>query len=226
MFPLRDTIRPKTFPVVNTTIIIINVLVFIYEFSLGRHLEEFVWQFGLTPVRFYWGLQNNLADAVIPIFTSMFLHGGWLHVLGNMWFLYIFGDNVEDRVGHVQYIFFYLLCGIGAALFQTMLMPGSKVPMVGASGAIAGILGAYFLLYPQSRILTLVPIFIFIQLMEIPAVVFLLFWFLWQFIQGSVAPAVPGQGGVAWWAHIGGFIAGMTLIFVFRKKEKAPTYWS
>ena len=226
MFPLRDTIRPKTYPVVNTTIIILNVLIFLYEFSLGRHLEAFVWQFGLTPVRFYWGLNHNLADAVVPIFTSMFLHGGWLHVLGNMWFLYIFGDNVEDRVGHVGYIFFYLLCGIGAALFQTILMPTSKIPMVGASGAIAGVLGAYFLLYPQSRILTLVPIFIFIQLMEIPAVVFLLFWFLWQFIQGSVAPAIAGQGGVAWWAHIGGFIAGMVLIFFFKKRQKESSYWS
>ncbi|PWT91234.1 MAG: rhomboid family intramembrane serine protease, partial [Acidobacteria bacterium] len=153
----------------------------------------------------------------LPIFSSMFLHGGWLHVLGNMWFLYIFGDNVEDRVGHVGYIFFYLLCGICAALTQTLLSPHSAVPMVGASGAIAGILGAYFLLFPSARILTLVPIFIFIQLIEIPAFVFLIIWFLLQFLM--MTPAQAGEGGVAFLAHIGGFIAGMVLIFFFKKRQ-------
>ncbi len=190
-------------------------------------MEAFVYQFGLTPIRFFWGLQNNLADAVIPVFTSMFLHGGWLHLIGNMWFLYIFGDNVEDRVGHVAYIFFYLLCGIGSALTQTFLQANSNIPMVGASGAIAGVLGAYFMLYPHSRILTLVPIFIFLQIMEIPAVVFLFFWFLWQFIQGALAASTPAQGGVAWWAHIGGFVVGLVLIFFFKKREKPkPSYWN
>ncbi|MCI0414788.1 rhomboid family intramembrane serine protease [bacterium] len=227
MFPLRDTIRPKTYPVVNTIFIVINILIFFYEFSLGRKMEAFVYQFGLTPIRFFWGLQNNLADAVIPVFTSMFLHGGWLHLIGNMWFLYIFGDNVEDRVGHVAYIFFYLLCGIGSALTQTFLQANSNIPMVGASGAIAGVLGAYFMLYPHSRILTLVPIFIFLQIMEIPAVVFLFFWFLWQFIQGALAASTPAQGGVAWWAHIGGFVVGLVLIFFFKKREKPkPSYWN
>jgi rhomboid family protein len=226
MFPLRDTIRPRTYPIVNTTIIVLNILVFFYEFSLGRKMEAFIYEFGLTPVRFFWGLDHNLADAVIPIFTAMFLHGGWLHLIGNMWFLYIFGDNVEDRVGHVSYIFFYLLCGIGSALTQTMLQAHSSIPMVGASGAIAGVLGAYFMLYPHSRILTLVPIFFFLQIMEIPAVVFLFFWFLWQFIQGGLAAATPAQGGVAWWAHIGGFIVGLVLVFFFKKKEKTSVYWS
>ena len=224
MFPLKDTIRSRTFPVVNIAIIAINILVFIYEFGLGRHLDAFINEYGLTPVRFYWGLKNNLADAIIPIFTSMFLHGGWLHVLGNMWFLYIFGDNVEDRVGHVGYVFFYLLCGVGAALSQTLLFPTSSVPMVGASGAIAGVLGAYFLLFPHSRVLTIVPIFFFLQLMEIPAVVFLIFWFVLQFLQGSMAGAGHG-GGVAWWAHIGGFLIGMALIFVFKKREEREFYW-
>jgi membrane associated rhomboid family serine protease len=223
MFPLKDTIRSRTFPVVNTTIIAINILVFIYEFGLGRHLDTFINHFGLTPVRFFWGLKYNLADAIVPIFTSMFLHGGWLHVLGNMWFLYIFGDNVEDRVGHVGYIFFYLLCGVGAALSQTLLFPTSTVPMVGASGAIAGVLGAYFLLFPHSRVLTLVPIFFFLQLMEIPAVVFLIFWFVLQFFQGSITPSAGG--GVAWWAHIGGFLIGMALIFLFKKREEREFYW-
>jgi rhomboid family protein len=217
MFPLRDTVRSRTFPVVNTTIIVINILVFLYEFALGPHLEAFISNYGLTPVRFFWGLHHNLSDAIIPLFTSMFLHGGWLHVLGNMWFLYIFGDNVEDRVGHGKYIIFYLMCGIAAALSQAILFRSSQVPMVGASGAIAGVLGAYFLLYPHARVLTLVPIFIFLQVMEIPAVVFLIFWFLLQFIQGTFA--ATEAGGVAWWAHIGGFVAGMVLIFAFKKRE-------
>ena len=173
MFPLRDTVRSRTFPVVNTTIIVINILVFLYEFALGPHLDAFISDYGLTPVRFFWGLKHDLRDAIIPVFTAMFLHGGWFHVLGNMWFLYIFGDNVEDRVGHGRYIIFYLLCGIAATLSQAILFQNSKVPMVGASGAIAGVLGGYFLLFPHARVLTLVPIFIFLQVMEIPAVVFL-----------------------------------------------------
>jgi len=218
MFPLRDTVRSRTFPVVNVTIIVINILVFLYEFALGPHIEVFIREYGLTPVRFFWGFQHNIPDAILPLFTSMFLHGGWIHVLGNMWFLYIFGDNVEDRVGHGGYIVFYLLCGIGAALSQTFLFRQSQIPMVGASGAIAGVLGAYFLLFPHARVLTLIPIFIFLQIMEIPAVVFLLFWFLFQFLQGTFAASTEG-GGVAWWAHIGGFIAGMALVFVFKKKE-------
>jgi len=226
MFPLRDTIRSKTRPVVNTTIIVINILVFFYEISLGRRMEAFIYIFGLTPVHFLATIDHNLIGAIVPLFTSMFLHGGWLHLIGNMWFLYIFGDNVEDRVGHIPYIFFYLLCGLGSALTQTFFERGSSVPMVGASGAIAGVLGAYFMLYPQSRILTLVPIFIFIQILEIPAVVFLFFWFLWQFIQGSLTSSAPAQGGTAWWAHIGGFIVGLVLVFFFKKREKPTTYWN
>ena len=220
MFPLRDTIRPKSYPVVNTIFIVLNILVFLYQFSLGRQMEAFIYEFGLTPVRFFAGLQNNFFGAIIPLFSSMFLHGGWLHLIGNMWFLYIFGDNVEDRVGKPGYVVFYLLCGVGSALTQAMLQSGSNIPMVGASGAIAGVLGAYFLLYPHSRVLTLVPIFIFLQVMEIPAVVFLFFWFIWQFIQGGLAATSPAQGGVAWWAHIGGFIVGFVLIFFFKKREK------
>ncbi|HJZ11300.1 MAG TPA: rhomboid family intramembrane serine protease, partial [Acidobacteriota bacterium] len=183
MFPLKDTIPSKTFPFVNIGLIVLNILIFIYEFLLGRQAEAFIYEFGLTPVRFYWGLQHDFTDALIPVFTSMFLHGGWFHVLGNMWFLYIFGDNVEDRCGHFGYFVFYLLCGIGAALSQTVFFPRSTVPMVGASGAIAGVLGGYFLLFPHSRVLTLVTIFVFLQVMEIPAVVFLIFWFVVQFIQ-------------------------------------------
>ena len=218
MFPLKDTIRSQSFPLVNATIIVVNLLVFFYQLSLGPKAEALIINFGLTPVRFFWELQHEPLDAIVPVFTSMYLHGGWFHVLGNMWFLYIFGDNVEDRVGHIGYFFFYLICGIGAALAQTVLFPSSSIPMVGASGAIAGVLGAYFLLHPQARILTLIPIFIFIQLVEIPAWVFLPYWFLMQFIQGAMSSAE--SGGVAWWAHIGGFLAGMIFIWLFRKPEK------
>jgi len=224
MIPLKDTIRSRSFPVVNYTIIAINILVFLYEFSLGHRIEPFIREYGLTPVRFFWGLNHNLREAILPIFTSMFLHAGWLHVLGNMWFLYIFGDNVEDRVGHVGYIFFYLLCGVGAALSQTILLRDSSLPMVGASGAIAGVLGAYFLLFPHARVLTLVPIFIFIQLIEIPAFVFLLIWFLLQFLTMTPMQSAA-EGGVAWWAHIGGFLVGMFLIFFFKKRETRGTLY-
>lgn len=226
MIPLRDTIRSSTFPVVNVSLIVINILIYFYEFTLGKSIESFIAQFGLTPVRFFWGLHHNLPDAVIPVFSSMFLHGDWFHVLSNMWFLYIFGDNVEDRTGHVGYLAFYLLCGVGAALSQTFFFRTSTIPMVGASGAIAGVLGAYFLLFPHSRILTLVPIFIFLQLIEIPAVIFLIFWFVIQFISGAMMSS-GSQGGVAWWAHIGGFVFGMLLIFLFKKPEpKQEFYWN
>lgn len=222
MIPIKDTIRSRTFPIVNTSIIVINLLIYLYEFALARQAEAFIFDYGLTPIRFFWALRHDLGDAVIPIFTSMFLHGSWIHVIGNVWFLYIFGDNVEDRVGHLGYIIFYLLCGIGAALSQTFLFPYSKIPMVGASGAIAGVLGAYFLLFPHARVLTLVPIFFFLQLIEVPAVLFLFLWFILQFFQGTFASAI--EGGVAWWAHIGGFIVGMVLIFFFKKREPRKAY--
>lgn len=226
MIPLRDTIRSQTFPVVNVSLIVINILIYFYEFMLGKGIEGFITQFGLTPVRFFWGLHHNIPDAVIPVFSSMFLHGDWFHVLSNMWFLYIFGDNVEDRTGHGGYLAFYLLCGAGAALSQIFFFRDSTIPMVGASGAIAGILGAYFLLFPHSRVLTLVPIFIFLQLIEIPAVVFLIFWFVIQFISGAMMSS-GAKGGVAWWAHIGGFVFGMLLIFLFKKPEKKEQlYWN
>lgn len=223
MIPLRDAIRSRTFPFVNVTLIIINILVWLFQLSLGSRGEAFILHYGLVPVRFFWGLHHDLAASVVPVFTSMFLHGGWFHVLGNMWFLYIFGDNVEDRVGHINYFFFYFICGIGAAMAQTFLSPHSSLPIVGASGAIAGILGGYFLLFPHSRILTLVPIFIFIQFVEIPAFIFLILWFLLQFMMGAFS---TGEGGVAWWAHIGGFVAGVVLVFFFKKSEpKDLAYW-
>ncbi len=218
MIPLRDVIPSRTTPFVTINLIALNALVFFYQFSLGPGVEEFVFSFGLIPATFSW----------VNVFTSMFLHGDILHFGFNMLFLWIFGDNVEDRMGHGRYLVFYLLCGVAAALAQTVVDPTSQIPMVGASGAIAGVMGAYFVLYPRSRILTLVPIFFFVQLVEIPAIFFLGFWFLMQFLQGmgSFATAT-GQptGGVAFWAHIAGFAAGLAGVGLFRRPERQRVEW-
>ncbi len=159
---------------------------------------------------------------ILPFFTSMFLHGGWLHLIGNMWYLWIFGDNVEDTFGHFGFLIFYMVAGIGAGTLHTILNSFSAIPTVGASGAIAGVLGAYMLLYPFARVLTLIPILFFVQIIEIPALLVLGFWFLMQFLSGAGSLAVtdPTGGGVAWWAHIGGFVLGICLIPVFRKRRK------
>jgi len=215
MIPLRDTIPSTRVPVVNYVLIVANVVVFFYELSQGPHIERFLRTYGLVPHDF----------AVRNLLTSMFLHGGWLHLLGNMLFLYIFGDNVEDRMGHARYLAFYLLCGMAAGAAQALTNPYSREPMVGASGAIAGVLGAYFLFYPRARVVTLVPIFFFLQVMEIPAVFFLLFWFLMQLVSGVATVGRAATGGVAFWAHVGGFIAGMVLGPVLRERS-APPRWA
>ena len=216
MIPLRDTIPSARVPVVNYVLVAANLLVFCYEASLGvRQSEALIRHWGLTPAHF--GFTN--------LFTSMFLHGGLLHLLGNMLFLYIFGDNVEDRLGHLRYLVFYLLCGCAAGAAQALSSPGSGVPMVGASGAIAGVLGAYLLLFPGARIVTLVPIFFFVQVMEIRAVFFLAFWFLGQFMLGVSSLGSHGTtGGVAFWAHIGGFVAGMVLGPTMRERRPEPSW--
>jgi hypothetical protein len=211
MIPLRDTIPSARVPVVNYTIIALNVLVFLYELSLGRHVEAFILAYGLVP-----------RDFTFPsLVTSMFIHGGWLHLLGNMLYLYIFGDNVEDRLGHGRYAAFYLLCGMAAGAAQAVTNPSSGMPMVGASGAIAGVSGAYFLFFPSARVLTLVPIFLFLQVIEVPAVFFLLIWFIWQVVSG-VATIGAKTGGVAFFAHVGGFIAGMIFGPVMRVRGSVP----
>ena len=219
MIPLRDVIPSRTTPYTTITLIVFNSIVFLFQLSLGEQVNEFILNFGLVPAAFSW----------VTVFTSMFLHGGFLHVGGNMLYLWIFGDNVEDRMGHGRFLAFYLLCGIAAALAQTMLNPDSVVPMVGASGAIAGVMGAYFVLYPHSRIVTLVPLFVYFQVMEVPAIFFLGIWFLMQFISGvgSIATAVAGEpgGGVAFWAHVAGFVAGLTGVFVFRRPERQRVEW-
>lgn len=223
MIPLRDNIPSRSLPYVNIAIIILNLLVFIYELSLGPYIEKFIFYYGFTPAVYHYLAEvapANIPVRVYPLFTSMFLHGGWVHLISNMWILWIFGDNVEDRMGHMRYSLFYLTCGIMAALTQFWINPYARTPMVGASGAIAGVMGAYFLLYPHARILTLIPIFFFFQIIEIPAFFFLAFWFIMQFFSGSLAITAPAvAGGVAWFAHVGGFIAGATLIWFFKKRR-------
>lgn len=225
MIPIRDSTRSATFPVVNIVIIIINALVFFYELSLGEALNRVINTFGLVPAHWIQVVQTNpfnIAGVVVPFFSSMFMHGGWMHFIGNMWFLWIFGDNVEDSMGHGRYIIFYLLCGVGAGVVHLITNIQSTVPTIGASGAIAGIMGAYMVLYPRGRVLTLIPIFIFFQFIEIPAVVFLLIWILIQTFQGVLTLGMAAGGGVAWWAHIGGFAIGAIFIFLFRKRRPIP----
>ncbi len=222
MFPLRDDIPARLFPVANTWIIVVNVLCFAYEFALGDRVERMIFRYGLVPARLLvpTGLLGFDPVELPSLLTYMFLHAGFLHLAGNMWMLWVFGDNVEDAMGHGRYFLFYVLCGIAAAIAQMALTPLSTVPMVGASGAISGVLGAYLLLYPGARILTLVPIFFFFTTVEIPAFIFLILWFVIQFLQGTMSLrfGTLAEGGVAWWAHVGGFVAGMLLLpFVVRR---------
>jgi len=227
MIPFRDNIPSRSFPIITIAIILANVFVFLYELGLGRSLQPFIMQYGVVPAAVFRWPQSDLpfASVALPFLTSMFLHGGWLHLIGNMWYLWIFGDNVEDRLGHFAYLIFYLLCGLGAGIVHTILNYQTVVPSVGASGAIAGVLGAYVVSYPRARVLTLVPIFIFIQIIEIPAVILLGLWFILQFFSGaaSLATTSAGAGGVAWWAHVGGFVIGIILVGLFPRKDR-PRY--
>jgi membrane associated rhomboid family serine protease len=216
MIPLRDAIPSRNFPVTNTVIIALNVLVFLWEMMQGPRLEEAFFLFGVVPARYsdpQLASHFTMAQQWAPFLTSMFLHGGFLHIIGNMWFLYIFGDNIEDRLGHIRYLLFYLLCGILAGMVHLLTNWESRIPTVGASGAISGVMGAYLVLHPRARILTLIPIFFFIQFFEIPAFVFLGYWFLLQLLSAGSGRAEVG--GVAFWAHIGGFVSGIVLLKLF-----------
>jgi membrane associated rhomboid family serine protease len=224
MIPLRDAVPAQSFPAATTLLIALNVLTFVYELSLGSELDMFILQYGAVPLRFSWAWQREDVSTVkrfLPLFTSMFLHGSWLHLGGNMLYLWIFGDNVEDRLGHVRFLLFYFACGLAAALTQIYVHPTSRIPMVGASGAVAGVLGAYLILFPYARVLALIPILFFFQIVELPATLFLVFWFLMQFLSGAVSITDDSQltGGVAWWAHIGGFVGGVALGFVIPKRK-------
>jgi len=219
MIPLRDVIPSRTTPYITVTIIILNAIAWLYELMLPQNvLNAFLQTFGVVPANF----------SFATLITSMFLHGSWMHVIGNMWYLWIFGDNVEDRLGHARFIFFYLLCGIAAALAQVAIDPTSTLPTIGASGAIAGVMGAYFVLYPQSRVLTLVPLIFFYEVFEMPAVVLLGFWFLLQlFSAGAIAvtASTHGSGGVAFMAHVGGFLVGIIAVFILKKRQTPDVYW-
>ncbi len=223
MFPLKDDNPTTITPVVTWALIAVNAAVFLYQASLAPNaLKIFVYRFGAIPA-VVTGVESLPATlATIPpflsLFTSMFLHGSWMHLIGNMWYLWIFGNNIEEAMGSARFIAFYLICGLLASASQILPDAGSILPTIGASGAIAGVLGAYLLLYPRARVLTLVMLIFFIRLMYIPAGFMLAFWFVFQLISGSAA-GNQNTGGIAFGAHIGGFIAGVLLVGLFKKKE-------
>ncbi|MBI3609226.1 MAG: rhomboid family intramembrane serine protease [Nitrospirae bacterium] len=223
MIPLRDDNPTETMPLVTVGIILAATLVFFYQLSLGPEVgQRFVYQFGAIPAVLFGQESLPRGTVAIPaafsLITSMFLHGGFMHLIGNMLYLWIFGNNIEDAMGHVRFIGFYLLCGVIAAMSHALVDPGSVAPMIGASGAISGVLGAYLLLYPRAHVLVLIPLGFFFWRTYVPAFFVLGFWFLLQLISGT-ASVGRGGGGVAWFAHIGGFIAGMMLIGFFKRRS-------
>jgi membrane associated rhomboid family serine protease len=235
MIPLRDDAPRSTTPYVTYFLIALNVAVFCFELAIDPHffstmsaqpsaqLWDFFATFGLVPANLSAG--HSLGAVVLPFFTSMFVHASWLHLIFNMWFLWIFGDNVEDHVGHFRYLVLYLLCGLAGSGLHVLLSAGSAVPSLGASGAIAGIMGAYFVTFPSARVLTLVPFF-FIYFVWLPAWLMLGYWFVLQFISGTANKIIASQdsGGVAFWAHVGGFLTGIALIKVFPQRARRYTY--
>jgi membrane associated rhomboid family serine protease len=223
MIPLRDENPTRTFPFVTILLMAVNAAVFIYQVWLGPAAEQFVLQLAAIPleVTHFRNLpESTLLPPLLSVVTSMFLHGGFMHIAGNMLFLWIFGNNIEDFLGHVRFIIFYLACGLAAAGLQIVLTPSSTIPMVGASGAISGIMGAYLLLYPKARIVTLVFLGFFIRIVRIPAYFFLVFWFLLQLVNAFFIVGAAEGGGVAFFAHIGGFVAGLVLVRLMEPKRR------
>ena len=221
MIPLRDVIPSRTTPYVTITLIVLNALAWFYELAVPEDLlPVFLQTYGVVPAFF----------SPPTLVTSMFLHGSWSHVIGNMWFLWIFGDNIEDRLGRGRFVLFYLICGIGAAAGHILMEPRSMLPTIGASGAIAGVMGAYFVLYPHSRVLTLVPLFIYWEIVELPAIFLLGFWFLMQLFGAGIgtisSTSGAESGGIAFMAHIAGFALGALIVFVFRKSRQEPHLWA
>lgn len=226
MIPIRDTIRSKTFPLFNWLLIGLNALVFLFELSLSpQALEQFISFFGIIPEQL--NITRPLAIIsnplpLITLITHMFLHGGWVHFLSNMWILFIFGDNVEARLGHFRYLIFYIIGGTVAGLSQVLIAPDSSIPSIGASGAIAAVLGAYLVLFPHARVVSLVPIFFFFWFIDVPAIFYLGFWFISQLFSGLMSlPTAGAVGGVAWWAHIGGFVYGVFFHRLFVKPSSS-----
>ena len=219
MFPLYDDNPTEINPIITIGLIVICILVYLWQTSLAKEMgHAIIYSLGMIPAVLLnssrLSSQLYMVPAEITILTSMFMHGGFMHLGGNMLYLWVFGNNIEDSMGHVRFIIFYLLCGTAAALTQAIIDPGSEVPMIGASGAVSGVLGAYLLLYPHAKILVVIPIIIILKTIRIPAMFVLGLWFAMQLV--SSTSAVPGEGGTAWWAHIGGFVAGMILIPFFK----------
>jgi len=224
MLPIKDTIRARTFPIVNWALIIANVMVFMFEISMSDDsLNRFIYTWGLVPSQ----LDPARPVSFFPFLSHMFLHGGWLHIISNMWILLIFGDNVEDRIGSLRYLIFYIAGGIVSGVIQTLTSGlASNVPAIGASGAIAAVLGAYFVFYPRARVLTLIPIFIIPWMVNIPAILYLGVWFITQLFQGVMAlNSTAAAGGIAWWAHIGGFLFGLILAYPFTLGRRPAPQW-
>jgi membrane associated rhomboid family serine protease len=228
MIPLYDDNPRVTFPFVTVMLIAVNLIVFVYQLSLGPHdAQAFVFLYGLIPTHVAGALQSGtgLGLALKPLFTSMFLHSGWLHIIGNMWFLWIFGDNTEDAFGHFGYLIFYLACGLAGGIAHTLANWGSNLPVVGASGAIAGVMGAYLVLYPRARILTLIILVFFFFTVRLPAIVVIGIWFLIEFFSGIGSLGAIAAGGVAFWAHIGGFALGVICgLAVKQRVNSVPAY--
>lgn len=227
MIPIRDDIPSSRFPAVTLGIIGLNFLVFLRELKLGPHLEDLMLSFAIIPARYTVpdvAAQYSLPQQIFAFFSSMFLHGGWIHLLGNMWTLWIFGDNVEDRLGRVRYLTLYLAGGVAAALLHIYTNAGSAVPTIGASGAIAAVMGAYFRFYPHARVETIIPPLIFGPIFEFPALIFLGWWFLLQFFNGAMSLGARNQSfsGIAWWAHVGGFLFGFVICLFASSRRRAP----
>ncbi len=224
--PLNDHVRRQTFWFSTLALIAINTAVFAYELSLGSRIDHFIFLFGLIPAHYTTPhgalIITNLATFLVPVFTSMFIHGGWLHLIGNMLFLFVFGRSIEDRFGHGRFLQLYFISGFGAAVTDIMFNMGSRVPTIGASGAIAGVLGAYLVSFPTARITTLIPLFIIFWTIQLPALLVLVYWFAIQFVAGFQMLAIESAtgGGVAWWAHVGGFILGMLLAIILPKRRR------
>ncbi len=217
MIPIRDQIPTRNVPVINYLLVAANVIVFIFQWLAGPYEEALVYQFALIPINF---VSNLTIGDITDIFTSMFMHAGLAHIGGNMLYLWIFGDNVEDSMGSGRYILFYLTGGLVASLTHILTNPASQIPTVGASGAIAAVLGAYLVLYPQSKVLTIVPLGFFIRMTMLPASIVLGLWFILQFFSGVLSLGGPDVGGVAFWAHIGGFVAGIVMAKLFAKRRR------
>ena len=224
MIPIKDTIPHIGIPLITWIIILLNGIIFIFEISIPKDLlEEVFYLFGLVPARYsyhQWALTHGLSPSdYLPFLTNMFLHAGWLHIIGNMWFLHIFGRGVEDHMGHIRFLIFYLLTGLSANIIFYVLDIHSMIPEFGASGAIAGVMGAYIVMFPRAQILTLIPIFLFPLFVNLSAFFYIGFWFLIQLLSGTLSFTSQSTGGVAWWAHVGGFIAGIVFLPLFRNRR-------